>query len=157
MTYHNTGCLIYFMDKETKDTYYLQKALELGVDDELAYYVRGMIYNNKEAYQLAINDFTILIEKDSSLIDSCYYQRALCYLNLYNQEKAIEDLNKSIELDSQNSNAYSWRALCYELKEEYDNAISDYKKALELGDKEAEEHITICKQKQIEQTTITSK
>ena len=147
---------MYKMDYDTKDISYIQKAIELGEDEVFAYCIRGSIAYNIKEYQLAINDFTIAMDRDFCR-DICYYQRAKCYLFLDNIEKAIEDFSKSIELDSQNSNAYSWRAYCYEFKGKYDKAILDYKKALELGDDTVEKEIQNCIEKQKEQMILTEK
>ena len=48
-------------------------------------------------------------------------------------DKAIEDFNKAIELDSQNSIIYSNRGLVNRKLERYDAAIDDYSNEIKFG------------------------
>jgi len=61
-----------------------------------------------------------------------YYHRGICYRNLGQHEKAIEDNSKVIELDPDNAYAYKNRGLSYEVLEEYEKAKADRAKAEEL-------------------------
>ena len=47
-------------------------------------------------------------------------------------ERAIEDCNRAIELDPNNSNAHSTRGIIYELKGDYGRALEDCNHAIEL-------------------------
>ena len=94
-TYYNLACIMYKMDYDTKDISYIQKAIELGEDEVFAYCIRGSIAYNIKEYQLAINDFTIAMDRDFCR-DICYYNRAKCYLFLDNIEKAIEIRQKIV-------------------------------------------------------------
>ena len=61
-----------------------------------------------------------------------YGNRGLSYYRLDQNESAIQDYNKAIELDPQFVIFYSNRALAYEKIGQYDKAIADRKKAAEL-------------------------
>lgn len=49
-----------------------------------------------------------------------------------NSQKALEYINKAIELDSNNGDAYKLRTYIYEYLGEYNKLIEDYKKIIEL-------------------------
>lgn len=50
-----------------------------------------------------------------------------------NIEKAMQKLNKAIELDGQNDQAYFWRALAKEKQNDLPGANEDYQKAIEIN------------------------
>lgn len=60
---------------------------------------------------------------------------AVSYNNAYNYDKAIEHLDKCIELSSEYALAYANRAHSYNLINELDKAIKDVNKAIELNPK----------------------
>jgi len=57
-------------------------------------------------------------------------------------DKAISDFTKAIELDPDNARYYSSRGASYERLEEYDEAISDATKAIELDSEDADSYST---------------
>ncbi len=64
-----------------------------------------------------------------------YYQRAVSKLELGYLEEAIEDINKSIEIDSTNSLNYGLRALCHiQLNKDIQTVLPDVEKAIELDE-----------------------
>jgi tetratricopeptide (TPR) repeat protein len=57
--------------------------------------------------------------------------RGNAYDTIKNYDEAIRDLNKAIELDSQNSSFYYFRGVAYYHKEKYNEALRDFNKAAE--------------------------
>ena len=101
-TYLNTGYILFEQNIETKDTFYLDKAIELNSDDMAeAYYIRGTIrYANLSQYELAIDDFTKAIGMDFCS-DICYLRIADCYRCLDELDKALLNYYKVLELKPQ--------------------------------------------------------
>jgi tetratricopeptide (TPR) repeat protein len=66
-------------------------------------------------------------------------------LNKFND--ALPDLNQTIELAPNYSNAYTWRGHAYSELNMKEKAIADYEKALELGDHEVQGYIVELKNK----------
>ena len=64
-----------------------------------------------------------------------YYHRGICYRNLGQHEKSIEDHSKAIELDPDNAHAYYNRGLSYRELGEHEKAKADHIKADELHKK----------------------
>lgn len=70
--------------------------------------------------------------KDTAFI---YRGRVLAYLSLQEYGAAIADLNKLIELDNEDAEAYLFRGICKNLSQKYYAITScdDFKKAKELN------------------------
>lgn len=64
-------------------------------------------------------------------VSSAYYSRGLAYYKLSNYQMALEDLNKTIEIDPQYMNVYYDRGVVYQDIGNYREAMNDYNKAIE--------------------------
>jgi tetratricopeptide (TPR) repeat protein len=67
-----------------------------------AYFIRGMIYQLKNLYPQAIDDYGMALDinpKDPL----CYLNRGNCYLQIQAPEKACEDFNKALQLGYKNA------------------------------------------------------
>jgi len=93
-------------------------------------------------YEKAIQDFTKIIEsntdKDGGVIclvrsdlALAYQNRADCYRELGELEKAISDYSESVRFMSDNCTAYNNRGEIYETLGEYEKAVEDYNAAIE--------------------------
>ena len=138
----------------------LDKLLEESDDDFEVYKERGDLRAKLGFYNDAIDDYKKSLELNpnykeadkaltdtknnldiynNSLINKDYTKDPMYYFskahNLYNKrkyEEAIENYNKSIDLDPNNSYAYNNRGLAKNNLEQYFNALKDYDKAIEL-------------------------
>lgn len=72
------------------------------------------------------------VSAESSDESSQLTQKGIGYYNAKDYNKAIETLTKAIEIDPNNSVAYSLRGDVYQQKKMNDQAIMDYTKALEI-------------------------
>ncbi len=101
------------------------------------YFKRGMVFNGKGDYEMAISNFNeaikaIKIDKNSA---SAYLNRGVAYANEKQPGKAIADYSKAIELNGKNEEAFYARGLAYSQKGDLDAAISDFGKAISLNPK----------------------
>ena len=64
------------------------------------------------------------------------YYRGYTYSFVNQQNNALEDYSKAIELDQDNFKAYVQRGNLYLKTGDKGRAVSDFKKACDLGDKE---------------------
>ena len=62
-----------------------------------------------------------------------YYNRGDAHFKKGENDLAISDFTKAIEMNPRFANAYYYRGLAYLRKREYDQAISDYTKAIEIN------------------------
>ena len=93
----------------------------------------GMSYYNQRKYDLAIANFTKVIEIDPKN-SYAYEMRGNAYNTItpgkYNL--AFADYSKAIELNPESSQAYSSRGGIYFWRKNYDMALTDYTKAIEV-------------------------
>jgi Tfp pilus assembly protein PilF len=58
--------------------------------------------------------------------------RGFHYLRVGDYDKAIKDLNKSVELDPTKAISYRTRGICYMNMQCHETALSDFNKAVEI-------------------------
>jgi tetratricopeptide (TPR) repeat protein len=138
------------VDKQLFDTYYLRGSVarEMGLYDNsitdfkiyleqnennpYALILIGDNYRLKAEYPKAIEYFTAAIEQDS-LSFFPYYRRGWCKEYVNDWDGALEDYNRSIELNPENAYTYLHRGRLYEFHlKDKKRAKYDYKKILEL-------------------------
>ena len=86
----------------------------------------------KKNNEISVMHFTQLIQKNPK--DSVAYAgRGKAYSGLRNYGKAATDLNKAIELDPKNIDAYTNRAVVRYMKKDYEGSWQDVHKLEELG------------------------
>jgi tetratricopeptide (TPR) repeat protein len=90
----------------------------------------------KGLYQDAIIYISKALEK-SPFEASLYHERGISYYRLGDCEKAREDFDRTILLDSRKAPAYVYRGLCMEKNGDYLGAIQDYTSALQFNPKDA--------------------
>ena len=66
-------------------------------------------------------------------LTSPYIYRAWAYRELGLNDRAVQDCNRALRLNSTNALAYFNRAMAYEGKGEVRNALKDFEKACSLG------------------------
>ena len=93
---------------------------------------RGVAYNRKGEYDLAIADYDRAIEIDPEFAGA-YSNRGNVYDSQGKYDLAISDYNRAIELNPRYAAVYNNRGTAYHHKGEYGLAISDYKKTIEIN------------------------
>src|SRR5215510_6005154 len=80
--------------------------------DALAYYKRGVAYQDKHEHDRAIADYTKAIEINPQYGDA-YFNRGTAYHSKRDYDRAFADLNKAIEINPQDGDAYQNRGIAY--------------------------------------------
>jgi len=96
------------------------------------YYLRGVIYNSREKYERALDNFDHAIELNPSANQYKFYLgRGVSHLNMMEYDLAMSDFSKAIELNDTVAEAYHGRAMVnYELND-YSAAVTDFLKTLD--------------------------
>jgi len=125
----------------------------------IAYIRRGRLYSRRGEFTRALADFDKAIqleagskwffkrEKDLSTVDierdprpwfenfrpgAVYIDRGRTYLQQNDNDRAIADFTKAIELDPEGADAYNHRGIAYSNKLDLDSAIADFDKAIQF-------------------------
>lgn len=80
-------------------------------------------------YKAAIVLFDKALKRDPRLKEA-YIQRGLCYENLKQDDKAIDDYNALLSFDPNNTTAYYYLGLCKYRHNQFEEAIAFYNRAL---------------------------
>ena len=88
-------------------------------------------------YQDAIDDYTLWLSSKPPTpppteLAKVYSDRGHCKYQLRQNDAAIIDFTKAIEIDPKSAEAYHYRGAARQSKEEYELAIADFGKAIEL-------------------------
>jgi tetratricopeptide (TPR) repeat protein len=92
----------------------------------------GKKFIKDKRYDLAINEFSLVIEKFPEYI-SAFENRGYSYLMSDDIGDAINDFNKVIKLDPNNFFAYGYRGEAYYRRRNYIQAIEDLETAVKLN------------------------
>jgi TPR repeat protein len=101
------------------------------------FYSLGVLAENKEEYDKAIQYFNKTLELDDKYTDA-YLDLGTLYSEKRLYDKELEVFEKAIQLAPNDFDANYYLALAYEDKELYDKAIIAYTKALELKPNDAD-------------------
>ena len=116
-------------DKAIED--YSTIILKFDSNNHDAYVNRAFCFAKRKNYFDAINDYTKAIKFKNNDYNSLY-ERADLYMIVGENKLAIEDLNKIIENDPTNENAYIKRAKCFENIKNIRESCNDYEMVLQL-------------------------
>ena len=119
------------------DYAYKSKAIAPTPNDAEAYYKRGVAYGEKGEFDLAIEDFTKVIDLNPDSAEA-YYNRGFAYNSKGAIDRAIVDYNTAIQLNPNYALAYYNRGNAYYEKQEFAQSITDYNKTIELKPQLAE-------------------
>ncbi|MBF0536864.1 MAG: tetratricopeptide repeat protein [Nitrospirae bacterium] len=122
----------------------------LPLGNAVEYFNRGVDWDNKGDYDMAIADYTKAIEIDPRFAEA-YYHRGLAWRKRKDHEKAIADFTRVIEINPQHADAYYYRGYTYyyesvgsgySVASRYiDKGIADYTRSAQLGDKRAQDFL----------------
>jgi len=125
----------YNLGNEAKDTEdkikYYTKAIEINPYNAQFYYYRGLAYNKKTLFPLAIEDFGKAITYQPNY-PSAYASRGFSYYEMGQQDAAIADYTKSISLDPNYAVTFFKRGVSYQKKGDNAKALEDYTEAIRL-------------------------
>jgi tetratricopeptide (TPR) repeat protein len=125
----------YNLGAEAKDTddkiKYYTKAIEINPYNAQFYYYRGLAYNKKNLFPLAIEDFGKAIQYQPNY-PSAYASRGFSYYEMGQQDAAIADYTKSISLDPSYAVTFFKRGVSYQKKGDNAKALEDYTEAIRL-------------------------
>ena len=95
--------------------------------------LKGLTAHNKENYNEAINIYTRILNRDirSNIKTIIHVHRGMAYYSSGQIENAINDFNKALELDPENTSARYYLAMNSRVNKKYDDALIDLEKCID--------------------------
>jgi tetratricopeptide (TPR) repeat protein len=140
--YYNMGLTKKDMgdDKGAADAF--TSSIELSPDEINPYYYRGLSRSQIREYDGAHDDFSHVIDnvkKEEHLdfnLKRTYLYRGILRIKIDDNEGALQDLTKAIEIDPEFARAYFGRGIVKQLTGNNQGAVDDFTQAIEKGLKE---------------------
>jgi len=129
----NLGQVYIDMNNYYKALYELNQAIKLDNKSAVAYLNRGTAYKGLNIIQKAILDFTKALKLDATLALEVYGSRSDSYLLIRKYKLAIEDANKILQIDANNTGAYFLLGNSYLDMKQYKKSLTNYSKAIKLN------------------------
>lgn len=123
---------------------YLNTALSYDSEAPLVYLNLAIIQNTKGSFEQAIKNATRAIDLNVEDKAGAYQSRGKAKRNLKQYSGAIDDLKKSISLNSKYSRAYFELGLVYYEKSNDYLAINNFNSAIEYGKSEKNDFLSVC-------------
>lgn len=98
-----------------------------------AYINRGVIYFRQGKYDLAIRDYTEVIDRIAPKKAAAYVNRGIAHSTQKDHQKAIADYNEAIKIEPENIDAYVNRGIAHSSMANHERAIEDYRKAIAIN------------------------
>lgn len=120
-------------DKSKEISDEIDRLIKGSIQQPEYYYLRSLIYLNKQKPQKAIEDLNnaIYYQMPEKYLDKVYLNRGVAYYNIGDFIKAETDFQAALEINPRYSTVYhSWGMLKYEEKE-YEEALKYFNKAIQ--------------------------
>ncbi|MFA5794352.1 MAG: tetratricopeptide repeat protein [Candidatus Brocadiia bacterium] len=123
----------------------IDRALKIKPDYAEAYNIRGLVRTDMFNYQEAIDDYTEAIRLDPYSSEVGYVNRAETYKQMGKPDKALEDLNRAVEMSKKSASRalyliYLGRGEIHLFLNNFDNALADFDEGIRLNPKYADLH-----------------
>ncbi len=116
-----------------------EEAIRLNKSYALAYNLRGLAYHAAGQPELAISDYTYIIQNINSEYADAYVNRGIALSDTGNYQEALNDLRRGIEIDPELVVAYLNRGSVYRKLVDYPLALADFNTAIRLQERKVEE------------------
>lgn len=113
----------------------INKAIKANPNYVKGFQTRADVYQNMKQYDKAKTDYTnaiSLLTEDQAMADLYFDRSYKLDWVIVDYRSALDDLNKSIELDGNSGMKYWHRAITYDYKKDYAKALADINKSIEL-------------------------
>ena len=109
--------------------------IALRPDNSEAYYDRGLLYQSQGQHQFAIDDFSTAIGLTPQKRGAIRGTRAVSISRSTTTSRRPSDLDRAVQLNSSDPQAWASRGLAYERPGQKDKAAGSYAKALNINNK----------------------
>jgi tetratricopeptide (TPR) repeat protein len=106
------------------------RLIEKDPSDAVAYYNRGVAYDEEKDYDRAIADYTRVIEVHPQA--AAYSNRGYAYTHKRDSDRAFADYASAVETDAGYADTYFNRGNAYDDIKDFDRAVVEYSKAIAI-------------------------
>jgi protein O-mannosyl-transferase len=118
---------------------FAKNAVKDDPDHYRSYKIRGDIFLEEGKHSLALKDYDMAMElQGSEKDDQLFSNRGIAHSRLGNWEKALEDFNSSLRINTDNAKSYSNRANIKIFMQSYKEAIEDFNQAIQIENENPE-------------------
>lgn len=115
----------------------IEDAIKKNSDYPQFYLTRGIVNIHKGKYKDALEDLNRALDLAQGLNDKIfenkiYVNRGAAYQKLFQDEDALNDYSKAIQLNDKNPNVYLYRGFLYYQSNNFPEALTDFDAAIEL-------------------------
>jgi len=126
--------VLYFMDNKKEAMDIVEKGVFKYPNEEIYHYHLGLLFMFESKYKKALSAFDKVLQLNPSYRPfDVHLNRGIANYHQLENENAISDLTKAIQLNEKNATAYHSRGRIYYEMEEYQHAIEDFEKSLILN------------------------
>ncbi|MCD4780044.1 MAG: tetratricopeptide repeat protein [Candidatus Omnitrophica bacterium] len=119
---------------------YINKAIEIKPDSDVAFNNRGNLYQQLKKYDQALKDYDRSIVLNQNY-HKPYYNRGNTLVKMNRYEQAAHDFNTCLALNPDFFKVYLRRGKAYEGLEMFDLALKDYQSYLDLNSEDADVYL----------------
>jgi len=96
--------------------------------------------HSNNQFRKAINLYSAILHMklDPAIRSLVYNHRGMALFALAEYQKGVDDFNKAIEYNTENSRAWSNRGLAYRVLEKFDQSLEDYDRVIEMNPQQYE-------------------
>lgn len=129
--------LLILMEDYKKAGKIIEEAIKRNSDYPQFYLTQGIINIKKNKYEDAVEDLVIALDlaqglDDKVLESKIYVNRGAAYQKLLENDAALNDYSKAIQLDSNNPNVYLYRGFLYYQNNDHPEALKDFNAVIEI-------------------------
>lgn len=128
----NMALALQQVNKEEEALSCLLRATEGEAGNLRASYLLGCLFNNKEQYKDAVEQFSLILAQSPEITD-CLFNRGFALFKLGQYAEALEDFDRIVALETAPGDALFYRGMCHHHLGESGPAIEDLEAAAQLG------------------------
>ena len=94
--------------------------------------LKGLTAHNEEKYNEAVKIYTVILEKDikNNIRTIIHVHRGMAFYSSGQIKKAMEDFDKALELEPDNTAARYYRAVHFRINKRFEDALKDLEKCI---------------------------
>lgn len=109
-----------------KSTVDFQTAVEIDSKKLSGYIGLGDCKRIEGEFLTAIQNYSVVLQQDSSVFEIIGLKRAICYIELKQYNLAENDINRILEINPRNCEAIYFKGLIFFYRKKYSEAIMTY-------------------------------